>query len=54
MLSEFYESLNKSKQKKVETKVKAMLGEAYNQLPEETLDMIRNRVAEETFQIIKG
>jgi len=53
-LEEFYNALSEDQRARVEDKVKRMLKETLNVLPESNVNLIRFQVASDMFQILKG
>lgn len=53
-LEEFYNSLNEQQKQRVEDKLKHLLRETYDTLPEESVRPMRWQVASDMYQILKG
>ena len=51
-IEQFYMSLSESQKQKVESKIKGMLRETYETLPQENIDPIRWQVATDMFKIL--
>lgn len=51
-IEKFYNSLNESQKQRVESKIKVMLKESYETLPQSSVDMIRWQVASDIFKIL--
>lgn len=51
-IEKFYNALNETQKQRVESKIKVMLKESYETLPQSSVDMIRWQVATDLFKLL--
>lgn len=53
-MEDFYNALSDSQKNRVEMKLKNILRESFDSLPENNVKLIRYQIASDMFQILKG